>query len=65
MLHYVKGVTGVKYTPMYRAEFEMQTLEVYAEQFQKYKGVGFFYSYLFPILSYKDSKRTTLETLLS
>lgn len=42
MLHYVKGVTGVKYTPMYRAEFEMQTLEVYAEPFQKYKEWDFF-----------------------
>jgi hypothetical protein len=37
MLHYIKEVTGVKYTPMYREEYEMKVLKVYAEPFQKYK----------------------------
>lgn len=48
MLHYIKCVTGVKYTPMYRDDFEMGRLKVYAEPFRKYKEWNFFVLICFP-----------------
>lgn len=56
MLHYIKEVTGVKYTPMYRDECEMKALKVYAEPFQKYKEWDFFVLVCFPYYRTKIAK---------
>ena len=41
MLHYIKTVTGVKYTPMYRSEIDKRLWQVYAQPYQKYKEWDF------------------------
>jgi hypothetical protein len=56
MIHYIKSVTGVEYTPSYITHLGYEGIELYAEPFQKYKEWHFFIIILLPYFKTKIAK---------
>lgn len=56
MKHYIKTVTGVKYTPMFRSDYDNKNWQIYAQPGQKYRVWDFFIVVCFPYYRTKIAK---------